>query len=254
MQITASLVSHGHADEVAALLAQMAALGGLRPRRVILTLNLPAPALASAVRARDWPFALELVVNDVPVGFGTNHNRAFARDRVLGGSDAFAVINPDIRLLGNPFIPMVEVFRSRPAAGCVYPRQIDRHGRQQDSERLLPTLRRLLRRHVGGRRHEVADGARPDWVNAAFLLLRRQAYAEVQGFDERYHMYCEDVDLCLRLQLRGWQLLRADAAVVEHRAERASHRLLSHLGWHLRSLARLWRSSAYRDYRALHRP
>ena len=35
-------------------------------------------------------------------------------------------------------------------------------------------------------------------IPAAFLLLRREAYAEVGGFDERYHMYCEDVDLCLR--------------------------------------------------------
>ena len=116
----------------------------------------------------------------------------------------------------------------------------------QDHERRLPTPARLLARYLLRRKHEVGEGETPDWVNAAFLLLRREAYAEVGGFDERYHMYCEDVDLCLRLRGGGWRLARADAAVVEHAARRGSHRQWRHLGWHLRSLWRLWRSPAFR--------
>ena len=83
-------------------------------------------------------------------------------------------------------------------------------------------------------------------LNQSALTAIESQMAEVGGFDERYHMYCEDVDLCLRLRGGGWRLARADAAVVEHAARRGSHRQWRHLGWHLRSLWRLWRSPAWR--------
>ena len=82
------------------------------------------------------------------------------------------------------------------------------------------------------------------------LLLRRAALAQIDGFDERYHMYCEDVDLCLSLQEADWRLVRADAAVVEHAAQRDSRRRLRPLLWHVRSLLRLWGSPAWRAWRA----
>ena len=63
-------------------------------------------------------------------------------------------------------------------------------------------------------------------------------------------MYCEDVDLCLRQQLAGWRLARADGAAVVHAARRASRRDPRHLFWHLSSLWRLWRSRTWQAWRA----
>lgn len=234
------------------LLKELGALAGSGSgfvlRRVLLTLNQPESELAGALQPQAFPFELILTENPSPLGFGANHNCAFARDAALGASEAFAVFNPDLHLRGNPLAAMAQVLLQNPQAGAVYPRQVDSTGVPSDSERLLPTPRRLLARYLGGRRREVAPGAKPDWVNAACLLLRREAYEQIGGFDERYHMYCEDVDLCLRLQLAGWGLLRADDAVVEHAAQRASHRNFRHLVWHLASLGRLWRSAPYRDW------
>lgn len=253
VNITVSIVSHGHGPLVSALLDQLAALReqGARaaPRRVLLTLNQPEAALQATLQQRHWPFELVLIDNAAAVGFAINHNRAFEHDRTLGASAAFAVLNPDVRWSGNPFASLWDTLQAHPGAGCAYPVQLDAQGVPQDSERLLPTPWRLLRRHGGGRRHEVGAARASDWVNAAFMLLRSQAFAQLGGFDEGYHMYCEDVDLCLRMQLAGWQLVRADSAVVEHAAERASRRRPRHFIWHLRSLFRLWRSSAWRDYR-----
>ena len=254
VDLTASLVSHGHGDQVLALLDQLGALREPALRRVILTLNLPEPALAEALRARAYAFELILSANPAPAGFGANHNRAFARDAVLGPSAAFWVLNPDLRLRGNPLAALVEALARTPAAGAVYPVQLDAAGAPQDSERLLPTPRRLLARYLGRRRQEIAPGQAPDWVNAACLLLRSEAFAQLGGFDERYHMYCEDVDLCLRLRLAGWTLQRADDAVVEHAGHRASHRDPRHLAWHVGSLLRLWRSGAWRDFAGRARP
>jgi GT2 family glycosyltransferase len=54
------------------------------------------------------------------------------------------------------------------------------------------------------------------FASGAALAVRRSAWDQVGGFDERYFMYCEDLDLSLRLWLAGWQVGIAPAARVEH--------------------------------------
>ena len=245
--VVVSVVSHGHGPMVQPLLSALAkgvqaAASGVC--RVVLTLNVPEAAPLPPPQG--WPFVLQIIRNTQPSGFGANHNRAFEHDQRQGPSVLFAVLNPDLRLRANPFAALTTALQADARAGLAYPVQRNAAGRLQDHERRLPTPARLLARYLLRRKHEVGEGETPDWVNAAFLLLRREAYAEVGGFDERYHMYCEDVDLCLRLRGGGWRLARADAAVVEHAARRGSHRQWRHLGWHLRSLWRLWRSPAWR--------
>ncbi|MET4577866.1 glycosyltransferase family 2 protein [Ottowia thiooxydans] len=249
MTITVSLISHGHGDDVLVLLGDLAALEEPGLRRVILTLNQPEPTLAAALSISQLTFELIVIKNEVPQGFGANHNQAFARDAALGSSELFVVLNPDVRFSGNPLDAMARRLSQLPTAGAAYPRQLDGAGKSSDSERLLPTPARLLARYLGARRQEVSAGTEPDWVNAACLLVRREAYGQIGGFDERYHMYCEDVDFCLRMRLAGWELVRASDAVVEHAGQRASHRNLKHLFWHVSSLCRLWGSTAYRDWK-----
>jgi GT2 family glycosyltransferase len=64
-------------------------------------------------------------------------------------------------------------------------------------------------------------------------------------------MYCEDVDICGRLQLAGWDLQVAEEVVVMHEAQRASNVSLRPLLWHLTSFAKLWTSPAFWQYRRL---
>lgn len=69
----------------------------------------------------------------------------------------------------------------------------------------------------------------------------------MKGFSERFHMYCEDVDLCLRVQLQGGVLEAAETEII-HLAQRASHKRLRFASWHLWSLLRLWTSGVYWRY------
>jgi N-acetylglucosaminyl-diphospho-decaprenol L-rhamnosyltransferase len=55
-----------------------------------------------------------------------------------------------------------------------------------------------------------------DWFTAACVLLRRQAFEEVGGFDERFFLYFEDVDLCRRLVRAGWRLHLEPSATAVH--------------------------------------
>ena len=231
--IVLSVVSHGHGALVQHLLHGLARLGGAEVTRVVLTQNLPEQEPTPP--AGGWPFELQVRCNAVPQGFAANHNAALAH-----ADEAFyAIVNPDVEWLGcNPFPALLQALRSV-QAGLAYPLQLDAAGKLQDSEREVPTPWSLLQRYLAGRRE-----MRAEWVNAAFWLVRREAWQTLGGFDTRYFMYCEDVDLCLRLRLAGWLLARADA-VVEHAGQRDSHRRRRHALWHIRSLCRLWASPVF---------
>ena len=54
------------------------------------------------------------------------------------------------------------------------------------------------------------------WFTAACVLVRTDAFREAGGFDERFFMYFEDVDLCVRLANGGWQLAQEPSAIVRH--------------------------------------
>ena len=245
--LTISIVSHGHGAQVAALVAQLAQLQSGLVRRVLVTLNQPEPALQRQLDSGHWPFELMTLSNMRPVGFAANHNAAFAADCLHVASLRFAVINPDVCLIGDPLVPLIDALGAADV-GCVYPVQIGLSGQLQDHERRLPTPLALLRRYAKARPRSDA-GSAPDWVNAAFLVFPTSVFAELGGFDSRYHMYCEDVDLCIRVKLAGWRVVRVDAACVLHEGNRATRRSAQHLLWHVRSLLRLWNSAPYRDFK-----
>ena len=220
---------------VARLLAQLCRWDGLIGE-VVLTHNLPAEAVPAP--AGGWPFRFIEVFNSAPAGFGANHNHAFARS----SSEFFCVLNPDIEL-NDPAIWEQLVERGRePRVGCAYPILLNPDGSRQDNEREAVSPLALLRRHLLKRAQ-----CRVDWVSAAFWLVRASAWREVGGFDERYFMYCEDTDFCLRLQMAGWKLAKVQATAV-HDASWSSRQIGAHLLWHLRSMMRLWTQPTLRRY------
>lgn len=231
--IVVSVVSHGHGEMIQKLLYQLAALEEKSLLRVVLTQNIKE-SLPDTPNS-GWPFILEVKNNSVPKGFSANHNAAL----IGADEDFFCLINPDIDLLqNNPFPQLIFVLQSH-AAGLAYPLQIDDQGSLQDSEREIPTIFSLYRRYICSRIE-----SRPEWVNAAFWLVKREAWLQLSGLDARFFMYCEDVDFCLRLRLKGWKLARSNT-VVRHQAHRDSHRKLKYTFWHVCALARLWISPVF---------
>ncbi len=225
--ITVSIVSHGHDLPLARLLDELRRDPHGLIDRVVVTHNRP-PHQAIALPATPW--TLVEIQPASPIGFGANHNRAFARCE----TPFFAVLNPDLHGLSDDFWPQLLQAAQRPAAGCAYPRLLNADGSVQDNEREWVTPLSLLRRHLL-RRPET----RVDWVSGACWLVPSAVWREVGGFDEGYRMYCEDTDWCLRLRRAGHALVRAEACAV-HDAARSSRRMGRALLWHLGSLARLW--------------
>lgn len=235
--MTVSVVSHGHEETVHRLLRQLCGEAGVLVGHVVLTHNLPAQAVPPPQGG--WPFRLTEVFNEAPVGFAVNHNRAFAHC----GTAFFCVLNPDIELTQPQALARLLQELDRPEVGCAYPVLLNPDGSRQN-EREVTTPMALLRRHL------LRQPARQvDWVNGAFLVVRTPVWRSLGGFDEGFFMYCEDADFCLRLQLAGWRLARADTCAL-HDAAWASRRFGRPLAWHVRSLLRLWAKPSYREYLA----
>jgi len=235
--LTASVVSHGQVQLVNTLIADLSRHASPLLRRLVVTLNLPE---SEALCFEEAPFEVLILRNDRPRGFGANHNRAF------GYCDTgwFAVLNPDLRFGSDVLGALLAASRS--GDGLIAPMILNADGSTADAARRLPTPLQVLARRLGSK----ARGPDPDfdWLAGMVLLLNAEAFRSLGGFDERFFMYCEDADLCLRMQLAGWRLRRVTHIRAVHDARRQSRRSARYLGWHIASLVRLWTSPAYRSY------
>lgn len=231
-----SVVSHGQGALVSALLADLVVVRPPSLVRLIITCNIPERIeLPSSA-----PFAIEVVENPVRKGFGANHNAAFARCREA----FFAVCNPDVRLVGDPFPVLLAALRE--GRWVAAPAVQDPSGNVEDSARELVTPLDVVQRRLGRRR---ANYDEPAWLAGMFLAFRAEAFKALGGFDEKFFMYCEDADICARAVLDGGGIAFCPQATVVHDARRASRRSFRPLQWHIASLLKFWVSPAFWAYR-----
>jgi GT2 family glycosyltransferase len=245
-RISISLISHGQIALAKHVLDDLHAYCADDIAEVLLTINM---AETVSLSLEHFAFPIRVLRNASPKGFGANHNAAF---RLVKG-DFFCVLNPDIRLTDNPFPALVEL-AERERVGVVAPRICNGAGEREDSARCFPTLRELLGKFFGGKSAAVPDTAgvcAPDWVAGMFMLFPTSVFREMNGFDERYFLYYEDVDLCARLALAGYKRLVCPDVRVVHEARRSSHRDVRYAWMHVQSILRFFSSDVYRRVRRL---
>src|SRR5690606_14674162 len=80
-----------------------------------------------------------------------------------------------------------------------------------------------------------------DWAAGMFMLFRAEAFEAIGGFDEGFHLYYEDVDICTRLWIAGWKVMLHPGVQVVHDAQRTSHRNFRYMRWHVSRKARYLR-------------
>jgi N-acetylglucosaminyl-diphospho-decaprenol L-rhamnosyltransferase len=217
MSVSAIVVSHGHREELAE------SLPALVPQvdEVLVIANTPGSAPADPLGAR-------VLENASPLSFAANLNAGIAAT----SGELVLVSNPD----ATPEPGAVAVLRSfiagRPRCGVAGPQLRNPDGSWQASRRRFPTvwgtlvrrspLRLVLQPHERQRAHYLL-GERPtepveaDWMLGGFLLLRREMLEELGGFDPRFRMYGEEIDLCYRAAKAGWERWYVPGAVVRHR-------------------------------------
>lgn len=147
---------------------------------------------------------VEVVERGAPGGFAAAVNAGIA---ATGDCDAVALVNTDVELAPDWLERMEGALTAAPDAGAVACKMV-----RLDDPAVIDDAGDALRRdgvceqRGRGRRDDGRfDGAGEVWgACAGAALYRRAALEAVGGFDERYGMYLEDVDLALRLRLSGW--------------------------------------------------
>jgi N-acetylglucosaminyl-diphospho-decaprenol L-rhamnosyltransferase len=143
--------------------------------------------------------------------------------------DWVLVSNPDIELTPGCIDELVRVGESDPRIGAVGP-LVETDGKVYPSARSIPSLRtgaghalfaNIWPGNPWSRRYHNDSEAPPrerdaGWLSGSCLLVRRAAFDAIGGFDDRYFMYFEDVDLGYRLVRSGWRNRYAPSAVVRH--------------------------------------
>lgn len=183
------------------------------------------------------------------VGFGAAHNQAL---RLLGETAAayHLMVNPDILFGAGVLAELIDVFEANPEVVRVMPRVNYPDGREQKLCKLLPSpldfaLRRFLPRRLRPLaqakldRYELkglpdAPSAAIPFLSGCFVFARWSVLRSIGGFDDRYFLYMEDVDLCRRMAAHG-KLLYWPAVQVTHGFHRGSHVSYRLMMAHLRS-------------------
>ena len=161
------------------------------------------------------------------VGYGTAANRGIAElDERYGW---VVVVNPDLEWEPGSLDELMEVAKRWPRGGAFGPLIHDPDGTIYPSARLLPSFGRGVGHAVFGKvwpanpwtRQYRQETDKPvervaGWLSGSCLLMRREAFDSVGGFDTRYFMYFEDVDLGDRLAKAGWLNVYAPSAGVMH--------------------------------------
>lgn len=248
-QLTLSVVSHNHNVHIKNLLLDLAKLQR-NDFRVILTLNLPEelPLDISLL-----PYEVMIVRNATPKGFGSNHNAAFKECH----SKYFVILNPDVRFLDDPFDIIMGYLNIHPKSICA-PTVINAAGVLENTARLSPTPSFLLKKLVhhllniqlpADSIHENSTAYFPDWIAGMFIVVAHDVFQRINGFDESYHLYYEDVDLCMRAKSIGYDAVVLKNARVIHEAQRDSHRKIKHFFWHVQSILKFFMSKSYHQLR-----
>jgi GT2 family glycosyltransferase len=175
-----------------------------------------------------------LIRNGANLGFA----RACNQGIVASSGRYVLLLNSDAVLLGDSAQRMVALLDERPAAAVVGGTLLHPDGRFQASYADFPTLRSELLLATGLMRwllsptypsYGPAESTclrQVDWVGGALFLVRRAALERVGLLDERFFMYAEEVDWCLRFKQAGWQVLFLPEARALHHGG-ASFSLLS---------------------------
>lgn len=181
-----------------------------------------------AARAVD-PAALRVIRNQENRGFSRANNQAFAATT----SRLLFLLNADAEVRPGTLDALRSCLAARPRVGLCGPRTLNPDGTLQPSTGRNPQLAweilvwgfrlyKVLPRRLAGEwllsdlwdhRRRRAVG----YISGSAMLVRREVIDAIGGLDERFHMYCEDAEWCLRMIRGGWELVfEPDAVVVHH--------------------------------------
>lgn len=252
VDVSIIVVTHESRRFIDACLSSIDCIDGSITREVIVVDNASQDGTAEFVAAL-YP-DVRLIRGRGRQGFSFNCNIGAS----VAGGRYVLLLNPDAVLREGAVERLIAELEDAPEVAATAPRLLYPDGSDQFGARNFPTARSFVLRRtplrwvvpsaVTDRHHVISDvlhlpAVDIDWALGAALLVRREAYAALEGLDEGYRLYCEDIDFCWRLHEHGWRVrLVPGAEVVHELAEVTRKRFFTRRSiWHLRGMLRFVR-------------
>jgi glycosyltransferase family 2 len=242
--ITASIVAfHTKHDELKRLLD--CALTGYIDRLFIID-NSSNDELRDFVKDNDKVN----YIHSLNLGYGSGHNVAI-RKSIEMGTDYHVVLNPDIYWNDNVIERLCEFMDANSDCGLVMPKIVYPSGETQHLCKLLPSPMDLIgRRFIPIKSYQKKHDYQYElhWtgydsimevpsLSGCFMFMRCSVLKHVGGFDERYFMYAEDLDLCRRIGEVSRTMFYPNVVVV-HEYEKGSYKSGKLLKYHVASIVK----------------
>jgi GT2 family glycosyltransferase len=169
-------------------------------------------------------------------GFSTNNNLNFLRARELGmqDDDKFILLNPDIYMSHQDITGLLTTLKAQQASLLAPNLYLNKQkSLYDDNLRTYPSLVNFVKNYCFGNRATVIDKSHPEriqqafWASGAFLIVDAALYQKLKGFDERYYLYCEDLDFCYRALQQGEAVTFLPDNIAIHYRRCASRRFFS---------------------------
>ncbi|MEO7453542.1 MAG: glycosyltransferase family 2 protein [Fimbriimonadales bacterium] len=238
--LSVTICSWNTRDDLRVCLQSLRAVAGEARTEVIVVDNNSEDRSAQMVE-EEFPEVTLLAMSE-NLGFGKGHNKAF---EVARGGVLFP-LNSDAVMHEGCFARVLEFLRSDPNIGVVGPKLLNPDGSLQYSARRFPTpmaalfrntpLGKLFPKNRYTRDYLMTDWAHDeprdvDWVSGAAFAFKRELYEQIGGFDERFFMFLEDVDLCYRAHAAGRRVVYLPEAIVTHKigssTDKAPNRMIN---------------------------
>ncbi len=168
-------------------------------------------------------------------GYGKGHNTAFKEICSKGESKYHIVLNPDILFESDAIDNLIAFMDTNPDVGQVMPQIFYPDGRYQYLCKLLPSpsdifLRQFAPSRIKERNNERYTLKRADYskvmdipsLSGCFMFFRTECFEKIGGFDERYFMHFEDIDITRRMGDIARTVYFPDAKVIH--AHAAAHK------------------------------
>ena len=187
--------------------------------------------------------------NEKHCGFGENNNLNFFQAQLDGCSDEdyFLVFNPDVECSEENIVKLANRMTENNLGLATLNLFLDKDFVETDNcVRKFPSLWNFISSYLLGVNGSIIDKARldnlssVDWIAGSFMMFTYETYKRLNGFDEKYFMYCEDIDICRRyFKEYSTRVIFFRDIYGVHYTRKENRKILSiHFFWHLKSAIR----------------
>lgn len=214
IEYSAIIINYKTEETTANCLRSLLALPGQPEKEIILIDNGSEKNNLENIR-NEFGQSIKIISNADNLGYAAANNQGAA----LASGKYLVFLNSDTLVYENIFKDFQDIFLNNEKVGIISPLLIDKDERlQKISFGKFPSLSRIiLRKSFWAKITKTENNLLPvDWVSGACLVIRKDLFERIGGWDDQFFLYYEDIDLCKRASKAGYQTVVALNSQITH--------------------------------------